>query len=48
MGLSGLYGMTELRDMVLAFRADYSSLDAEKNLMRVKQIRQHINDFLAS
>jgi two-component system sensor histidine kinase BarA len=48
MGLSGLYGMTELRDMVLAFRADYGSLDAEKNLMRVKQIRQHIDNFLAS
>ena len=47
MGLSGLYGMTELREMVLAFRADYGSLDAEKNLLRVKQIRQHIEDFLA-
>ena len=48
MGLSGLYGMTELREMVLAFRADYGSLNAEKNLMRVEQIRQHIDDFLAS
>jgi two-component system sensor histidine kinase BarA len=48
MGLSGLYGMTELRDMVLAFRADYGSLDTEKNLMRVKQIRRHIDDFLTS
>jgi FixJ family two-component response regulator len=48
MGLSGLYGMTELRDMVLAFRADYGSLDAQKNLERVKKIRQHIEDFLAS
>ena len=47
MGLSGLYGMTELRDMVLAFRADYGSLDAQKNLERVKKIRQHIEDFLA-
>tara|TARA_B110000908_G_scaffold172098_1_gene237653 strand:- start:144 stop:2387 length:2244 start_codon:yes stop_codon:yes gene_type:complete len=48
MGLSGLYGMTELREMVLAFRADYGSLNADKNLMRVEQIRQHIDDFLAS
>jgi len=48
MGLSGLYGMTELRDMVLAFRANYSSLDAETNLMRVKQIRQHVTNFFAS
>jgi signal transduction histidine kinase/DNA-binding response OmpR family regulator len=48
MGLSGLYGMTELRGLVLAFRADYGSLDAEKNLMRVKQIRQHIEDFLST
>ena len=47
MGLSGLYGMTELRGLVLAFIADYGSLDAEKNLMRVKQIRQHIEDFLS-
>ena len=48
MGLSGLYGMTELRDMVMAFRADYGSLDAEKNLIRVQQIRQHIEGFLIS
>lgn len=48
MGLSGLYGMTELRGLVLAFIADYGSLDAEKNLMRVKQIRQHIEDFLST
>jgi signal transduction histidine kinase/DNA-binding response OmpR family regulator len=47
-GLSGLYGMTELRDMVQAFRADYGSLNADKNLMRVKQIRQHIENFLAA
>jgi len=48
MGLSGLYGMTELRDMVMAFRADYSSLNAEKNLIRVKQIREHIENFLVT
>lgn len=48
MGLSGLYGMNELRDMVLAFRADYGSLDTEKNLLRVKQIREHIENFLAA
>ena len=48
MGLSGLYGMTELRDMVLAFRADYGSLNAEKNLLCVKQIREHIENFLAA
>jgi two-component system sensor histidine kinase BarA len=48
MGLSGLYGMNQLRDMVLAFRADYGSLNAEKNLMRVEQIRRHIDDFLSS
>jgi|TARA_B110000977_G_scaffold78919_1_gene106126 hypothetical protein len=48
MGLSGLYGMNQLRDMVLAFKADYGSLNAEKNLMRVEQIRRHIDDFLSS
>ncbi|MGB0449306.1 MAG: ATP-binding protein [Porticoccaceae bacterium] len=46
MGLSGLYGMSELRELVMQFRADYGSLDAQKNLARVEQIRQHIEGFI--
>lgn len=45
MGLSGLYGMSELRELVMQFRADYGSLNAEQNLLRVDKIRQHIEEF---
>ncbi len=45
MGLSGLYGMSELRELVMQFRADYGSLKAEQNLVRVDKIRQHIEEF---
>lgn len=46
MGLSGLYGMSELRELVMKFRADYGSLDAEQNLARIEGIRQHIEQFV--
>jgi YesN/AraC family two-component response regulator len=46
MGLSGLYGMSELRELVMEFRADYSSLNAQQNLARVDEIRQHIQGFV--
>jgi two-component system sensor histidine kinase BarA len=46
MGLSGLYGMSELRELVMEFRADYSSLNAQQNLTRVDKIRQHIQGFV--
>ncbi|MDG1818682.1 MAG: ATP-binding protein [Porticoccaceae bacterium] len=46
MGLSGLYGMSELRELVMQFRADYGSLNAEDNLSRVEEIRQHIKGFV--
>ncbi len=45
MGLSGLYGMSELRELVMQFRADYGSVNAEQNLARVEKIRQHIKQF---
>ncbi len=45
MGLCGLYGMSELRELVLEFRATYSSLAVEENLKKVQFIRQHIQDF---
>ena len=46
MGLSGLYGMSELRELVMQFRADYGSLNAEVNLRRVEDLRQHIKAFV--
>jgi len=46
MGLSGLYGMSELRELVMAFRADYGSLEPEQNLARVELIRQYIEGFV--
>ncbi|MBT5387494.1 MAG: response regulator [Porticoccaceae bacterium] len=45
MGLCGLYGMSELRELVLEFRATYSSSAVEENLKKVQFIRQHIQDF---
>ena len=45
MGLCGLYGMFELRELVLTFRATYSSLTVAENLKKVQFIRQHIEDF---
>ncbi len=44
MGLCGLYGMFELRELVLTFRATYSSLTVAENLKKVQIIRQHIED----
>ena len=44
MGLCGLYGMSELRELVLDLRASYGSLDAQQNLQKVKQIRSHIEE----
>jgi len=46
MGLSGLYGMSELRELVMQFRADYGRLNAQQNLARVEKIRQHIEGFV--
>ena len=45
MGLCGLYGMLELRELVLEFRATYGTLDEDENLKKVTFIRQHISDF---
>lgn len=46
MGLSGLYGMSELREMVMQFRAEYGSLSSAENLLSVQKIRQHIEEFV--
>ena len=44
MGLCGLYGMSELRELVLEFRVTYGTLDVAENLEKVDKIRQHIVD----
>jgi hypothetical protein len=46
MGLSGLYGMSELRELVMRFRSDYGSLNSQQNLARVEEIRDHIKAFV--
>ena len=48
MGLCGLYGMSQLRELVLEFRATYGTLDVAENLSKVEEIRRHIEDFLVS
>ncbi|MDA8920523.1 ATP-binding protein, partial [Porticoccaceae bacterium] len=48
MGLCGLYGMSQLRELVLEFRATYGTLNMPDNLRKVHEIRQHIEDFLSS
>jgi len=48
MGLCGLYGMGELRELVLQFRASYGTLEPEENIKKVQDIRQHIEDYLVT
>ena len=48
MGLCGLYGMSELRDLVTEFKATYGTLGVSDNLNKVAKIRQHIHDFFTS
>ena len=48
MGLCGLYGMLELRDLVTEFRATYGTLGVKDNLEKVAEIREHIREFFAS
>ena len=46
LGLSGLYGMTQFRELVLSFKASYGSLSTEQNLEKINVIRQHIDETL--
>ena len=48
MGLSGLYGMGELRELVLQFRASYGTSESEDNIKKVQDIRQHIEGYLVT
>jgi two-component system sensor histidine kinase BarA len=44
LGLSGLYGMMELREMILDFKASYGNLEVTQNLQKVKQMRTHLEN----
>ena len=46
LGLSGLYGMSQFREMVLSFKSSYGSSSAEENLHKISHIRQHIDETL--
>ena len=47
-GLSGLYGMTQFREMVLSFKMAYGGLSAEENLVKIASIRHHVAEFFAA
>ena len=48
LGLSGLYGMTQFREMVLSFKMAYGGLSAEENLVKIASIRHHVAKFFAA
>jgi len=48
LGLSGLYGMTQFREMVLSFKMAYGGLSAEENLVKIASIRHHVAEFFAA
>ena len=48
LGLSGLYGMAEFRQLILSFKASYSTQTIEENRYLLLKIRQHLNDDLMS
>lgn len=46
LGLSGLYGMGDLRELVLQFSASYAALNLEQRIESVAKIRAHIEGYL--
>ena len=44
MGLSGLYGMSELRDLVIDFREHQSRLNSKQKQQKLNKIRRHIKE----
>jgi len=46
LGLSGLYGMGDLRELVLQFKASYAALNLEQRIESVAKIRAHIEGYL--
>ena len=45
MGLCGLYGMSELRELVLDLKVSHRNLNIEQNLHKVYKIRKHIEEY---
>lgn len=48
LGLSGLYGMAEFRQLILAFKSSYLDQTIEENLSLLEHIKQHLNHELVS
>ncbi len=48
LGLSGLYGMAEFRQLIIAFKSSYTGQTAEENLSLLKHIKQHLKNELVS
>jgi signal transduction histidine kinase/DNA-binding response OmpR family regulator len=46
LGLSGLYGMGDLRELVLQFKASYAGRNLEQRIESVAKIRAHIEGYL--
>ena len=46
LGLSGLYGMGDLRELVLQFSASYAALNLEQRIDSVAKFRAHIEGYL--
>jgi response regulator RpfG family c-di-GMP phosphodiesterase len=44
LGFCGLYGMSELREIVLQFKTSYDSMDNLHNLKQVNRIRQYLKE----
>lgn len=44
LGFCGLYGMSELREIVLEFKASYDVMDNTHNLQQVNRIRQYMKE----
>lgn len=48
LGLSGLYGMAEFRQLILAFKSSYLDQTVDENLSLLEHIKQHLNHELVS
>ena len=44
LGFCGLYGMSELREIVLQFNTSYDSMDNLHNLKQINRIRQYLKE----
>jgi hypothetical protein len=48
LGLSGLYGMAEFRQLILAFKSSYLDQTVDENLSLLEHIKQHLSHELVS